>query len=182
MNSTKKKQRHTLSFLLTPDFIFPRFTDITPELLLSLGIKALVIDVDNTLAPYEQELPDEKTIAWFNALGQNGIKAALLSNNSKERIDKYNSLLKLPAFPDAKKPSKKAIFLAMEQMGVTPDVTAGLGDQLLTDTLAVHKLDMLSFIVPPINDKKNLFFRFKRWLEKPFIKHYYKIHKEDLNE
>lgn len=179
MNSTKKKQRHTLNFLLTPDFIFPRFTDITPELLLSLGIKALVIDVDNTLAPYEQELPDEKTIAWFNALKQNGIKAALLSNNSKERIDKYNSLLKLPAFPDAKKPSKKAIFLAMEQMGVTPDVTAGLGDQLLTDTLAVHRLDMISFIVPPINDKKTLFFRFKRWLEKPFIKRYYKIHKEE---
>ena len=62
----------------------------------------------------------------------------------------------------------------MKEMGVTPEVTAGLGDQLLTDTLAVHRLDMISIIVPPIKDKTTLFFKFKRWLEKPFIKKYRK--------
>ena len=65
-------------------------------------------------------------------------------------------------------------------MGVTTEVTAGLGDQLLTDTLAVHRLDMISIIVPPIKDKKTLFFRFKRLLEKPFIARYYK--KSKANE
>ena len=71
----RKKQKHTLNYLLTPDYIFPRFTDITPDFLLSLGIRALVIDVDNTLAPYEQPLPDEKTLLWFKALKDNGSKA-----------------------------------------------------------------------------------------------------------
>ena len=180
MNTNKKsKHKHTLNYLLTPDYIFPTFADITPEFLLSNGIKALVIDVDNTLAPYEQELPDERTIRWFSALAENGIKATLISNNSQERIEKYNSLLSLPAIPEAKKPSKKAIIKAMAEMGVTAENTAGLGDQLLTDTLAVHRLDMLSLIVPPINDKKTLFFRFKRLLEKPFIKRYYK--KREVN-
>jgi predicted HAD superfamily phosphohydrolase YqeG len=94
-------------------------------------------------------------------------------------VEKYNSLLSLPAYPNAKKPSTKAILDAIEKMGATREETAGLGDQLLTDTLAVHRLDMLSLIVPPINDKKSLFFRFKRWLEKPFIKRYHKLHKED---
>ena len=175
----KSKKRHTLNYLLTPDKIFSSFTDITPELLASYGIKALVIDIDNTLAPYEQELPDEKTLKWFASLSENRIKAALISNNSPERVEKYNSLLSLPAYPNAKKPSTKAILDAMEKMGATREETAGLGDQLLTDTLAVHRLDMLSLIVPPINDKKSLFFRFKRWLEKPFIKRYHKLHKED---
>ena len=173
------KKRHTLNYLLTTDKIFSSFTDITPELLASYGIKALVIDIDNTLAPYEQDLPDEKTLEWFASLSQNRIKAALISNNSPERVEKYNSLLSLPAYPNAKKPSTKAILDAREKMGATRDETAGLGDQLLTDTLAVHRLDMLSLIVPPINDKKSLFFRFKRWLEKPFIKRYHKLHKED---
>ena len=157
----------------------PSFCDVTPEFLSSLGINALLIDIDNTLAPYEQDLPDDKTIRWFNELSNNGIKATLISNNTVERVEKYNSLLFLPAIPDAKKPSKKAILKAIEDMGVDTASTAGLGDQLLTDTLAVHRLDMISLIVPPINDKKTLFFRFKRWLEKPFIKRYYKLHKKN---
>ncbi len=168
------KKKHTLNYLLTPDYIFPKFTDITPDFLQSLGIRALVIDVDNTLAPYEQELPDEKTVNWFKALSDSGIKSALISNNSPDRIEKYNASLGLLAFPDAKKPSRKAILNAIEQMGVTPNECAGLGDQLLTDALAVHRLDMISLIVPPIKDKKSLFFRFKRLLEKPFIARYYK--------
>ena len=172
-----KKKRRTLNYLLTPDYIFPSFTDISPDFLRSLGIEALVIDVDNTLAPYEQELPDEKTIEWFRALADNNIKAALISNNSPERIEKYNSLLSLPAYPDAKKPSGKAILKAIGEMGVEPAHIAGLGDQLLTDALAVHRLDMISLIVPPIKDKRTLFFRFKRLLEKPFIKRYYKLRK-----
>ena len=170
-----KKNTHTLNYLLTPDYIFEKFTDITPEFLQSLGIKALVIDIDNTLAPYEQDLPDEKTIAWFKALDSAGIKSALISNNKSERVELYNSLLGLPAYPDSKKPSTKIILKALEQMGVSTDEAAGLGDQLLTDALAVHKLDMISLIVPPIKDKKTLFFRFKRLLEKPFIKRYYKL-------
>lgn len=178
----KNKKRHTLNYLLTPDRIFASFTDITPELLTSYKIKALVIDIDNTLAPYEQDLPDEKTLLWFESLAENGIKAALISNNSPERVEKYNSLLSLPAYPNAKKPSTKAILDAIEKMGVARDEAAGLGDQLLTDALAAHRLDMLSLIVPPINDKKSFFFRFKRWLEKPFIKRYYKLHKEDLSK
>ena len=175
-----KKNKHTLNYLLTPDYIFPTFADITPDFLLSHGIKALVIDVDNTLAPYEQELPDQKTVDWFKNLSENGIKAALISNNKPERIEKYNDLLSLPAYPDSKKPSTKAILKAIEEMGATLDSTAGLGDQLLTDTLAVHRLDMMSIIVPPIKDKKTLFFRFKRLLEKPFIARYYK--KSKANE
>ena len=175
-----KKNKHTLNYLLTPDYIFPTFADITTDFLLSHGIKALVIDVDNTLAPYEQELPDQKTVDWFKNLSENGIKAALISNNKPERIEKYNALLALPAYPDSKKPSTKAILRAIEEMGATLDSTAGLGDQLLTDTLAVHRLDMISIIVPPIKDKKTLFFRFKRLLEKPFIARYYK--KSKANE
>ena len=171
----KKKHKHTPNYLFTPDYIFEKFTDISPEFLQSLGIKALVIDIDNTLAPYEQALPDEKTIAWFENLESAGIKSALISNNDASRVETYNASLGLPAFPDAKKPSTKTILKALEQMGVSADETAGLGDQLLTDAWAAHKLDMISLIVPPIKDKKTLFFRFKRLLEKPFIKRYHKL-------
>ncbi len=170
-----KKHRHTLFYLLTPDYVFPTFRDVTPEFLESIGICALVIDIDNTLAPYEVAEPDEAIKAWFADLCAHGIKAALISNNHPPRVELFNKELKLPAYPDSGKPGTRAILDAMRVMGVTPEETAGLGDQLLTDTMAVHRLDMVSIIVPPIKDKTTLFFRAKRLLEKPFMHRYRKI-------
>ena len=173
-----KKNKHTLSYLLTPDYMFATFDEVTPEFLRELGIKALLIDIDNTLAPYEQDTPDERIFAWFDSLRENGIKAALISNNHPPRVELFNKELGLPAYPDSGKPKSHALLAAMEEMGATPEHTAGLGDQLLTDTLAVHRLDMLSIIVPPIKDKTTLFFRFKRLLERPYIRKYKKAHEE----
>lgn len=168
----KTKIKPTLS--LVPDYVFDSYLDVTPEFLESLGIRALLIDIDNTLAPYEQDLPDEKIIGWFSALASHGIRAALISNNDKERVDLFNSLLSLPSYAKSGKPGAKTIRKAMAEMGVDESVCAGLGDQLLTDTLAVHRLGMISIIVPPIKDKLTPFFRFKRRLERPFMKKYAK--------
>ena len=176
MKNKKTKKYRSLSALLTPDYVFDTYRDVTPEFLSSLNIKALLIDIDNTLAPYEQDVPDENIINWFKDLKDAGISAALISNNNAERVDLFNKDLDLPAYPNSGKPKSKYILEAIKAMGEDISMTAGLGDQLLTDTLAVHRLDMLSIIVPPINDKKNLFFRFKRWLERPFMRRYRKLH------
>ncbi|MBQ8850167.1 MAG: YqeG family HAD IIIA-type phosphatase [Clostridia bacterium] len=172
-----KSKKRGLSYLLTPDFMFDTYRDVTPEFLLSHGITALLIDIDNTLAPYEQAEPDQKIREWFSSLEENGIKASLISNNHPPRVELFNKTLGLPAYPDSGKPGSKAILAAMAEMGSTVENTAGLGDQLLTDTLAVHRLGMLSLIVPPIKDKTTPFFKFKRLLEKPFIGRYKKLHK-----
>ena len=177
-----KKTYRSPARLLTPDYVFPSFDAITPEFLLERGIRALLIDIDNTLAPYEQDDPDERILAWFDALRAAGIRAALISNNHAPRVERFNAPLGLPAYPDSGKPGSRGILAAMAEMDVTPEETAGLGDQLLTDTWAVHRLGMPSLIVPPIKDKTTLFFRFKRLLERPFMRRYRKIHenKESL--
>ena len=167
------KKRRTLSYLLTPDYIFSTFDEVTPDFLEERGIRALLIDIDNTLAPYEQAEPDERIRSWFATLEARGIKAALISNNHAPRVERFNETLGLPAYPDSGKPGSRSLLAAMKVMGANPAETAGLGDQLLTDTLAVHRLGMLSLIVPPIKDKTTPFFRFKRWLERPYIRKYY---------
>lgn len=172
-----KNKKSGISYLLTPEYMFDTFSDVTPEFLLSIGIHALLIDIDNTLAPYEQPEPDERIREWFDSLEKNGIKASLISNNHPPRVELFNKTLGLPAFPDSGKPGSRAILAAMREMGSTFENTAGLGDQLLTDTLAVHRLGMISIIVPPIKDKTTLFFKFKRFLEIPFINRYKKTHK-----
>jgi HAD superfamily phosphatase (TIGR01668 family) len=171
-----KNKHNSLSALLTPDYMFDSYRDVTPEFLASIGIKALLIDIDNTLAPYEQAEPDEHIRAWFAALSENGIKASLISNNHPPRVELFNKTLGLDAYPDSGKPKSGTLIKAMNKMGSTPENTAGLGDQLLTDTLAVHRLGMISIIVPPIKDKTTPFFKSKRLLERPYIRKYRKAH------
>ena len=161
---------------LTPSYMFGHYYEITPQFLNSIGVRALLIDIDNTLAPYEQPLPDARIRDWFELLDANGIHAALVSNNHQPRVEEFNRSLGLPAFWDSGKPKKKTLLLAMKQLGVSPSETAMVGDQLLTDSYAGKHIGLPSIIVPPIKDKTNLFFRFKRLCERPFIRKYAKQH------
>ena len=47
---------------MTPDYMFRTYDEITPAFLASLGVRAILADIDNTLAPYEQAEPDEQQI------------------------------------------------------------------------------------------------------------------------
>lgn len=156
----------------TPDYMFATFDAVTPAFLQSLGVRALLIDIDNTLAPYEEPDPNERVLAWFAELEKAGIKAALVSNNHAPRVERFSKPLGLVAYPNSKKPSRKTLERAMKELGVTHTETAMLGDQILTDCFAGKHIGLCAIIVPPIKDKTNLFFRFKRLVERPVIRKY----------
>ena len=157
---------------LMPDAMFRTYDEITPEWLTARGIKAILSDIDNTLAPYEQPEPDEKLLAWVRDLREAGISLALISNNNRERVELFNRTLGIPAYYKSGKPFKKYLIRAMADMGSDRTNTAMLGDQLLTDALAGKHIGLPALIVPPIKDKTNLFFRFKRLCEKPYIRRF----------
>ena len=159
---------------LTPDYMFATFDQVTPAFLQSIGVRALLIDIDNTLAPYEQADPDQRILDWFAKLKENGIDAALVSNNHAPRVERFNKPLGLLAYPDSGKPFRGTLERAMKELGVSHAETAMLGDQLLTDCFAGKHIGLRAIIVPPIRDKQNLFFRSKRFLERPFIRKYAK--------
>ena len=159
---------------MMPDYMFRAFDEITPAFLRELGVKAILADIDNTLAPYEQPEPDERIKGWIASLAEAGIGIAFVSNNDWERVELFNRSLGVPAYAKSGKPFKKNLIKAMNDLGGTLETTVMLGDQLLTDALAGHNLGVRCLIVPPIRDKKNAFFRFKRWLEKPVVRKFKK--------
>ncbi len=163
---------------IVPDYVFDTFSDITVEFLTKRNIKALLCDVDNTLSPYEHATPSEKVLEWVEKIQSSGIKIALVSNNNYERINTYNAQMKLVAYADAGKPSRKCYIKAASDLGVNISDCAVLGDQLLTDCWSARRLKIPCFIVPPINDKRDMFHRFKRAVEKPFMWAYRKKHNE----
>ena len=169
-----------LERFLIPDFIFDRYDDVTPEFLASIGVRALLIDIDNTLAPYEQPDPDERNVAWVAAMREAGIALTFVSNNHRERVERFAAPLGVKAYWDAAKPFRKTLDIAMAEMGSTVGNTAMLGDQLLTDAYAGKHIGLRTLIVPPIRDKKSLFVRAKRRIERPYIRKYWQRHpKED---
>lgn len=157
---------------LVPDFVFERFSDITVEFLKEQNICALLCDVDNTLSPYEDAEPNDGVRAWIRAMQAGGISIALVSNNHAERVETYNQSLGLVAYHDAGKPSRKCYLQAIAALGVQKEECAVLGDQLLTDCWSARRLGIPAYIVPPIRDKRDLFHRFKRAVEVPFMRAY----------
>lgn len=162
---------------LTPDYYFDKFSDASVDFLLSIGVKGVLMDVDNTLEPYENPTPGENVKAWINALRSAGIGCAIVSNNNGERIRLFNSELSLPAYYRAKKPFSKNLKRALSDLSVEKGEAIFIGDQIFTDVLAARFFGIRAILVPPIKDKTDPFTRFKRLLERPILKRYKKIHK-----
>ncbi|MBQ9940671.1 MAG: YqeG family HAD IIIA-type phosphatase [Clostridia bacterium] len=156
-----------------PDYYFDDIYSATPEMFLERGIKGIIFDIDNTLAPYEEELPNDKICKYLSALDKAGFRIAFVSNNHKERVEKFN-IFGYYADYDAGKPSRRAISRAMLHLGTTPENTAFCGDQIFTDIYAGKRLGLFCVLVKPIKDKKTLFFKAKRMLEKPILNSYLK--------
>ena len=159
---------------LMPDFFFDTFEGVSVDFLRKEGIRFLLVDIDNTLAPYEEALPNEHVRAWVKALCEDGVRLAFVSNNHAERVELFARELSVPAFADCKKPLRKRPLAIMTEMGAEREKTATLGDQVFTDVWCARNLRVRAILVPPIRDKKTFFFRFKRALEKPILKKYHK--------
>ena len=166
---------------LAPDYYFEHYYDITADFLAEKNIECLLIDIDNTLAPYEQEEPDETTVEWFEMLKNANVKVALISNNNEERVTKFIAKIRVLAYFDAHKPSIEFYVSAMRQLKVPRCRTAVLGDQLLTDAWSGRRLGVRVIIVPPIKDKLTPLFRVKRAIEKPIMKRFFKKNNLALN-
>ena len=161
-----------MSLNFIPDYRFDKFNDVSPQFLVSLGIKGVILDIDNTLEPYEHPLPGEHVLLWLESLAEVGIKTAIVSNNNWERVVKFNDSIGMPAYAKGKKPFKKNLLLAMKDMGSDKNSTILMGDQVFTDVWAAHNAGIPAILVPPIKDKTDPFTKFKRILEKPFLKKY----------
>ncbi len=162
---------------LRPDYIFDSYRDVTPQFCKENNIKAIVSDIDNTLVTYDDAEPTPEVAAWYHALTESGVRIAFASNNDETRVALFNRSLGAPAIAKSGKPLTGGVRSMIEQMNGTLENTVLLGDQLLTDIMAANRLGIRSIVVPPIKDKKSLFFRAKRAIEKPFMARYIKENK-----
>ena len=137
-----------MSFSLIPRGVYSAVTHISPKALAEKGVRLVLADLDNTLVPYRVIEPSRAVRQWRDALAAEGIALFLLSNSRKPgRPHSFAQKLDIPCIGHAGKPKREGFFRAMERMGVTPDQTVMVGDQIFTDVLGANRSGVTPLLV-----------------------------------
>ena len=156
--------------ILHPTIFVDRVFDIDLKALKMRGIKAVIFDIDNTLARYADPVPDQQTAEWLTALRDMGFSVFFASNNNTRRVKRFAESVGIPYKARAMKPLGIYLKRACRSMGVTPQETALVGDQLFTDVWGGNWLNMCTILVKPISEVEDRFVKFKRRFERRILK------------
>ncbi len=148
---------------------FRKVTDITPEFLKKLGIKGLILDVDNTLTTHDNPEPAENVPEWVDSMKKNNIKLIIVSNNHPPRVKPFADMLGIDFVCEGKKPLSKGFKEAVKKINLPKKNIAAVGDQIFTDVLGANLYGIKMLYTVPIEHEKTTFFKIKRTLEKPFL-------------
>ncbi len=163
---------------LYPKAYLKNVKEITIEFLRNNNIKALILDVDNTLIDFNKKMLDNVE-KWCEELKLQGIKICILSNSDKkEKVEMVANKLKIPYIYFGMKPFKRGFKKALKILEEENKNTAVVGDQIFTDVIGANRCKMFSILVEPIDKKDLLITKIKRPIEN-FIINKYKESKEE---
>ena len=148
-----------------PNAYLSSVQEITIQFLIENKIKALILDVDNTLIDYYKNL-SEDVINWANELQGQGIKLYILSNtNKKEKVEKVANSLEIPYKLFARKPSKRGFMKIQKEIKIEPENIGVVGDQIFTDVIGGNRCNMFTILVDPVTPKDYWYTAWKRPIE-----------------
>ena len=154
---------------LLPDICVANVAKLDESFYTANHIKAVVFDIDNTLVAHTEPEPPENVILYFDFLKSIGIKYAIVSNNTVERVESFCKNLGVPYYGKALKPRKKYLQKVLGEMNVTADESALIGDQLFTDILGGNRMGMYTVLVTAVGEDETDFVSFKRKFEKRIL-------------
>lgn len=154
-----------LNNLLPKEYVKSIF-DIQIDELVRRGFRGIITDLDNTLVEWDREEATPELIEWLQKVSQKGMKVIIVSNNNEQRVKSFVKPLGIPFIFRAKKPLKKSFRHACEVLGVAPNETVMLGDQLFTDILGANLAGIYTILVAPVAMTDGFFTRFNRRAER----------------
>ena len=159
--------------ILTPEYIFKTIECIHPDFLAAHGIKALVLDVDNTLTGDNSQVLEPSVQTWLDEMRTAGIKLTIVSNNTAKRVRPFAQKLGLAYLYRSAKPLPFALMAAQHRMGVKHSQMAMVGDQLYADRMAAALYGIPGLMVIPRGPDLGAQVILKRKWEKKHWQKYY---------
>jgi len=138
---------------LIPNEIVRSVLDISPDWLSERRIKALILDLDNTLVPYGQSTVCPDLLAHIRALLHLGVRAVILSNAGPRRTRSVAAKMEIPFVASAGKPGLRGYARALAAVGTAPEHTAAVGDQIFRDVIGARTAGCYAVLVPPMTPR-----------------------------
>ena len=154
-----------------PDIYSQSIFSINYKKLKKNGIKCLLFDLDNTIAPIHTKKPGVKEKELINGLQEMGFKVILFSNSGKTRLQPFKDAFNIDTAANSKKPLKGKYQKIMKLYNFKESEIACIGDQLLTDILGANRVGLTSILINPVSNVDFFATKFNRLLERP-IRHY----------
>ena len=158
--------------LLKPDIKLRGITDITVELLKQHDIKALLLDVDNTMSTHHGTVLTDGLMEWIAKMQESEIKLMVLSNSKRFRIEPFAARIGLPFISLGCKPLPTGYLRGVKALGEKRKNVAIVGDQIFTDILGGNIVGVKSILLTPIKLEDGWSFKVRRKLEKKLYKKY----------
>ncbi len=152
--------------LLRPCAMRGRVTELTPAFLRGMGVQALLLDVDNTIATYTSHTPMPGAVEWARHMVESGFRVIIVSNNYKKRVGPFAEKFGLDFISFAMKPLPFGYSRARRRLGVKRGECAIIGDQIFTDVVGANLCGMKSVLLAPIEPEEGATFRIRRYFER----------------
>lgn len=149
-----------------------RIAEISLDDLKRFDVKALMLDVDNTMSTHDGQVLTDGLVEWLALLRENGIKLIILSNAKKRRVEPFAEKIGLEFIHLAAKPLPFGYWRAVKKLGTKCRNTAIVGDQLFTDMLGGFLSGTRKILLTPIEPEDKPSFILRRKIEKIFLKRY----------
>lgn len=159
--------------------------DLKPEDLRQIGIKGLIVDLDNTLIPWDKAYATEEVKDWFDMFISSEIDLLVFSNNHVDRVTTFAYPINIPYIGRAKKPLPNAFLQASKYLNLETEKVAIIGDQLLTDIFGGNLAGMYTILVDPLVNSDAPITRFNRKIESLLLERFYKkgqLERRQINE
>jgi len=156
--------------LLRPKLRVEAAYQLDPSWLQQHGIRALLVDLDDTVIAAGREELEPAYRGWFEELKRAGIPTLILSNGEPSRVRFWSETLGIQGLSMVGKPFGFAYRRALQLLGSRPSETAMVGDQLFTDVLGANLAGITSVLVTPLSPGKLCHTRLARRLERLILK------------
>lgn len=158
------------SAALKADFAVEAAYDLTVADLKKQGIKAVLVDLDNTLIAWNNPDGTPEMRQWLHDLRDGGIRVIVVSNNSPKRVKRAVEKFDIDYEAWSLKPFTFGIDRALKRFHYEKNEVVMVGDQLMTDIRAAHRAGIRSILVKPLVEHDSIKTQINRARERRVMK------------
>lgn len=137
--------------LLRPDDYLTDVRALDFDALAAAGVRALLVDIDNTLLPRGADAVPPEYAGWLDAAAAAGFGVCFVSNSWRGLVRQRAVELGYPLVARALKPLPFGFIAGARRLGVRARECAVVGDQIFTDVLGGTLAGARTVLVLPLS-------------------------------